>query len=117
METGKTLKSYFTGDISGLECLEELGEKGVGQLSAAMFAAVGQILIPVPVVGAMIGSMAGYALSSALYKELLDSLKEAKLAEELDLKKDEIELIRSSSLLHESNLPSDFVLSLIFFTI
>lgn len=82
LETGKTLKSYFTGDISGLECLEELGEKGVGQLSAAMFAAVGQILIPVPVVGAMIGSMVGYALSSACYKELLGALKEAKLAHE-----------------------------------
>lgn len=86
LETGKTLKSYFTGDISGLECLEELGEKGVGQLSSAMFAAAGQILIPVPGVGAMIGaiigSMAGYALSTALYKELLGSLKEAKLAHE-----------------------------------
>lgn len=82
LETGKTLKSYFTGDISGLECLEELGEKGVGQLSAAMFAAAGQILIPVPVVGAMIGSMVGYALSSACYKELLGALKEAKLAHE-----------------------------------
>lgn len=82
LETGKTLKSYFTGDISGLECLEELGEKGVGQLSAAMFATAGQILIPVPVVGAMIGSMVGYALSSACYKELLGALKEAKLAHE-----------------------------------
>lgn len=82
LETGKTLKSYFTGNISGLECLEELGEKGVGQLSAAMFATAGQILIPVPVVGAMIGSMVGYALSSACYKELLGALKEAKLAHE-----------------------------------
>lgn len=82
LETGKTLKSYFTGDISGVECLEELGEKGVGQLSATMFAAAGQILIPIPVVGAMIGSMVGYALSSACYKELLGALKEAKLAHE-----------------------------------
>lgn len=82
LETGKTLKSYFTGDISGVECLEELGEKGVGQLSATMFATAGQILIPIPVVGAMIGSMVGYALSSACYKELLGALKEAKLAHE-----------------------------------
>lgn len=82
IETGKTLKKFMCNEISGLECLEELGEKGTGQLSAAMFAVVGQAVIPVPIVGAMIGSMVGYALSSACYGELVDALKEAKLAHE-----------------------------------
>ena len=82
VETGKTLKKYMCGDISGLECLEELGEKGTGQLSAAMFAVAGQMLIPIPVVGGIIGSMVGYALSSACYKELTDALKQQKLAHE-----------------------------------
>ena len=82
LEAGKSLKKYISGEISGLECLEELGEKGTGQLSAAMFAIVGQAAIPIPVVGAMIGSMVGYALSSACYSELVGALKEAKLAHE-----------------------------------
>ena len=82
IETGKTLKKFMCNEISGLECLEELGEKGTGQLSAAMFAVVGQAVIPIPVVGAMIGSMVGYALSSACYGELVGALKEAKLAHE-----------------------------------
>lgn len=82
IETGKSIHRYMNGEISGAECLEELGEKGTGQLSAAMFAVAGQALIPVPVVGAMIGSMAGYALSSACYKELTEALKEAKQAKE-----------------------------------
>ena len=86
VETGKTLKKYITGKISGLECLEELGEKGTSQLSAAMFAIAGQVLIPIPVVGGAIGSMVGYALSSACYKELTDALKEAKLAKEERIK-------------------------------
>ena len=86
IETGKTLKKYFNGEIPGLECLEELGEKGTGQLSAAMFATAGQILIPIPVVGAMIGSVVGYALSSACYKELTTALKDAKLAHENRIK-------------------------------
>jgi len=47
-----------------------------------MFAVIGQVAIPIPVVGAAIGSMVGYALSSAFYKELVDSLKEAKIAKE-----------------------------------
>lgn len=80
VETGKTLRKYIKGEISGLECLEELGEKGTGQLSAAMFAVVGQALIPIPIVGGALGAMVGYALSSACYNELKNALKEEKLA-------------------------------------
>lgn len=82
LEIGKTMKSYFSGEIDGAECLEELGEKGYGMVTSAMFAAVGQVVIPIPILGAIAGSMLGYALSSASYHILLDSLKEAKLARE-----------------------------------
>lgn len=82
LEVGKTLKKFFQGSIDGVQCLEELGEKGYGMVNSALFAAVGQAAIPIPVVGAMAGSMIGYALSSASYHILLDSLKEANLARE-----------------------------------
>ena len=82
IDVGKTMVKFAKGEISGVECLEEIGEKGTSHLSAAMFAAVGQIAIPIPVVGAMVGSMVGYALSSSFYKELTQSLKEAKIARE-----------------------------------
>ena len=82
LETGKTIHKYIRGDINGLECLEELGQKGVNQIRAAMFATAGQALIPIPIVGAMVGSMVGYALSNACYKELTDALREEKLAKE-----------------------------------
>lgn len=82
LETGKTIHKYVRGNINGLECLEELGRKGVNQISAAMFATAGQALIPIPVVGAMVGSMVGYTFSNACYKELTDALREEKLAKE-----------------------------------
>ncbi len=78
----KTLIRYFNGEIDGVECLETLGEQGTGMISSAMFAAIGQVAIPIPVVGGLIGGMVGYALSSATYGVLIDSLKEAKLARE-----------------------------------
>ena len=78
----KTLTRYFKGEIDGVECLETLGEQGTGMLSSAMFAAIGQVAIPVPVVGAMIGSMVGYSFSSAAYGILTESLKDAKMAKE-----------------------------------
>jgi hypothetical protein len=80
LETGKTLGKYFKGEIDGVECLTELGEKGTGMVSSAMFATLGQIAIPIPVVGGMIGGIIGYALSSAFYGQLVDALKEEKLA-------------------------------------
>ena len=77
---GKSLKKYFNGEINGVECFQELGEQGTGMISSAMFATIGQAVIPVPVVGAMIGSMIGYTISSASYGMLLESLKEKELA-------------------------------------
>ena len=57
-----------------------LGQEGVGMVASAMFATIGQIAIPIPVVGGLIGGMIGYALSSASYGLLLGALKEKELA-------------------------------------
>ncbi len=82
LETTKTLVRYFNGEIDGGECLTELGDKGTGMLSSAMFATAGQILIPIPVVGGLVGGMVGYAFSSAYYNQLVTAMKEAKIARE-----------------------------------
>jgi hypothetical protein len=86
LEAGKTLGKYFKDEIDGTECLTELGEKGTGMVASAMFAAIGQAVIPIPVVGGLIGSTVGYALSSACYGQLVGALKDAKLAHENRIK-------------------------------
>ena len=78
----KTMKRYFEGEIDGVECMETLGEEGSGMLSAAMFSVIGQATIPIPVVGGLIGGMLGYAISSATYSILTQSLREEKYAYE-----------------------------------
>lgn len=100
LEVGKTLKSYFSGEIDGVQCLEQLGEKGYGMVNSALYAAIGQVAIPIPVVGALIGSMLGYALSSASYGALTQSLKEAKMAREERIRI-EAEVAESISMLRE----------------
>ena len=95
----KTISKFIKGDIDGVECFEDLGQNGVEMISGAAFAAIGQIAIPIPVVGGIIGSMFGYALASASYSTLSSSLKEAKLAREHRLKvekecEEQIKLIR-----------------------
>lgn len=49
-------------------------------MSSAMFSVIGQIAVPIPVVGSMIGGMVGYALSSATYGILTQSLRDEKVA-------------------------------------
>lgn len=78
--SAKILSNYFNGKIDGVQCLEMLGQEGVGMVASAMFATIGQIAIPIPVVGGLIGGMIGYALSSASYGLLLGALQEKELA-------------------------------------
>ena len=82
VSASKTLSRYFKGEIDGTQCLEDLGEQGSGMIASAMFTVIGQAVIPIPVVGGLIGGMVGYALSSATYGLLVNSLKEAQLAHE-----------------------------------
>lgn len=82
LSVGKTMERYFKGEIDGVMCFEELGEQGVGMLSSSLFAAIGQTVIPIPVVGGLIGGMLGYAIASASYGILKDALKEEQMAHE-----------------------------------
>lgn len=82
VDVSKTFKKYFNGEIDGIQCMEALGEQGTGMIAESMFAVIGQIAIPIPFVGGLVGGMVGYALSSAAYGVLMSSLKEAKLARE-----------------------------------
>lgn len=79
---GDTLTRYFKGEIDTLICLEELGEKGTAMISSAMFSVIGQAVIPIPVIGGMIGGMLGYSISSATYGILTSTLKQEQLAHE-----------------------------------
>lgn len=85
-----TLICYFNGEIDGVECLETLGEQGTGMISSTMFSVIGQAAIPIPIVGAMIGGMVGYALSSASYGILMQALKEEKIVRDQRIEIEEV---------------------------
>lgn len=82
IDIGKSMTRYCKGEISGTDCLIEIGEKGASNLGAAMFTVVGQAAIPIPIVGALVGSMVGYALTSAFYGNLTSALKNEEIAHE-----------------------------------
>jgi hypothetical protein len=82
LSLGSSIKRYVAGEISEAQLLAEVGEKGTGMLSSGMMAALGQLAIPIPFVGAAIGGMIGYTLSSLFYQSALDTARGAEMSRE-----------------------------------
>lgn len=82
MLTGDTLKRYGNGEITTQECMLELGEKGLNFATTGYAMAVGQALIPIPIVGGAIGALVGSTLTSKYYHDLITTLQTKQLEHE-----------------------------------
>ena len=82
LSTGRSIKKYAVGELNEAELAQEIGLSVTGMMSSSMFAAIGQVAIPIPVLGALIGGMVGYALTNTLYQSFFDVLKDARLSTE-----------------------------------
>lgn len=71
---------YVNGRIDGTECLKRVGKSGATIITTMSYAVAGKALIPIPVVGALIGSMVGYTLTSSIYSSLMNQLEATKRA-------------------------------------
>lgn len=79
---GNTVSRYAGGEIDEQQMLEEVGATAYGMLSSTVFSAVGQVVIPIPVVGAMVGSMVGYTVSNLFYQSFLQALHQQRATRE-----------------------------------
>ncbi len=77
---GGSIKRYVIGEINESQLLLEVGEKSTGMLSSGMMAALGQIVIPVPLIGAAIGGMIGCTLSSFFFQTAVDAARRAEIS-------------------------------------
>ena len=82
MATGDTLKRWVNGELDDVECLTQLGEKGLNMATMGYSMMVGQTLIPIPIVGGAIGALVGSMLTSNLYNTLVQKLQKKKLEHE-----------------------------------
>lgn len=76
LAAGKSVNKYARGQIDEETLVQEMSLTASGMLSASMFTMVGQLAIPVPVLGGMIGGMVGYAITNSFYQSFFDVLKE-----------------------------------------
>ncbi|GHP36010.1 hypothetical protein JP0040_08280 [Helicobacter pylori] len=85
---------YFSGKIDEAELCKQLGRTNTSLLSGGAMAIAGQALIPIPVVGALIGGFVGAALSEAFFNAL--NFKKVELARQrrIEIEKECRESIR-----------------------
>ncbi|WP_187909697.1 hypothetical protein [Helicobacter pylori] len=90
------LGRYFSGKIDKTELLKQLGKANTTLISSGAMAVAGQALIPIPVVGALIGGLVGATLSETCLNALLKAREEAKLARQrrIEIEKECRELIK-----------------------
>ncbi|MGL2778664.1 hypothetical protein ACQJ9D_05300 [Helicobacter pylori] len=87
------LGRYFSGKIDGKELLKQLGKANTTLVSSGAMVVAGQALIPIPVVGALIGGFVGAVLSETFYfhettkffNQNFDELERALYAGDADL--------------------------------
>ncbi|WP_121089132.1 hypothetical protein [Helicobacter pylori] len=90
------LTRYFSGKIDGTELRKQLVKTNTTLVSSGAMAVAGQALIPIPVVGALVGGFVGAALSETCLNALLKAREEAKLARQrrIEIEKECREIIK-----------------------
>ncbi|GAA7235213.1 hypothetical protein HpCK35_24920 [Helicobacter pylori] len=92
----KVFIDYCRRKINETELLKQLGKANTSLLSGVAMAVVGQALIPIPGVGALIGGFVGATLSETCFNAFLKAREEAKLARQrrIEIEKECRESIR-----------------------
>lgn len=77
VQSGRSIANYLNGDIDSEQMLSEISHTAVTGASAFYYGALGQALIPIPLVGMFVGSTVGYFVGNMLHQSGLLSLGEA----------------------------------------
>ncbi len=85
---------YLSGKIDEMELCKQLGRTNTSLLSGGAMAFAGQALIPIPVVGALIGGFVGAALSEAFFNALNSKKVELARQRRIEIEKECRESIR-----------------------
>ena len=80
--TGDSISRYLKGEITGEECITSIGKNGAAMITSTYTGAIGQALIPIPVVGYTVGAFIGYQLTEGIFGSLIQELENDRLEHE-----------------------------------
>ncbi len=90
----KVLIDYFRGKINESELLKQLGKANTTLISGGAMAVAGQALIPIPVVGALVGGFVGTVLSETCFSILNSKKVELARQRRIEIERECRELIK-----------------------
>ncbi|WP_127068586.1 MULTISPECIES: hypothetical protein [unclassified Veillonella] len=101
--TSKILYQYCAGKIDAKTCVQKISVQGANMLSANLLSVIGQIVIPIPIAGAIIGNIAGYTMSAFMVKTLQETFDEECISIERrkELEKASVEYIQQKKIERE----------------
>lgn len=67
------IRNWSEGNITTQECLIELGDRGLNMATMGGAMAIGQAMIPIPIVGGAIGALVGSVLTSYYYNTIINA--------------------------------------------
>jgi len=76
VQSSKSLCAYLDNRIDAEQMCDEINQTAVHGTASFYYGTVGQTVIPIPVAGALIGSIVGYFVGTILYQSSLLSLGE-----------------------------------------
>ena len=76
VQSSKSLLAYLDNRIDAEQMLDEINQTAVNGTASFYYGTVGQAVMPIPVAGALIGSIVGYFVGTILYQSSLLSLGE-----------------------------------------
>lgn len=82
VSASKSFASYINGDIDSEQLLEEVSHTAITSTSSFYYGALGQIAIPIPIVGALVGAGVGYFIGNMLHQSGLVALGDSRVVKE-----------------------------------
>lgn len=112
IQSGKSLASYINGDIDRDQLLNDVSHTAVTGASAFYYGALGQLVIPVPILGAFIGSTVGYFIGNMLHQSGLIGLGETAVVEASRKRREQVQAIclEAIPLMQENRLQLELLL-------
>ena len=91
--SAKSLIAYAKGDITKEEMLDEVNHTAITSTASFYYGVLGQTVIPIPVVGAILGATVGYFIGNMLYQSSLIALGDAQIVKMAKKRRKDIQAI------------------------
>ena len=98
VQSSKSIVKYINGEITGEQLTNEISHTAITGTSSFYYAGIGQLAIPIPVVGAMVGAAVGYFIGNMIHQSGLIALGDAPIVAEAKKRRKEIEAMCLSSI-------------------